>query len=51
MKDLAFEWIQPYIAAVGTGTEDPLTKSYSVFCDALRKMFGDVAVELHTKNA
>lgn len=50
MKDLAFEWIQTYIAAVGTDTEDPLTKNYSVFCDALKKMFGDVTLVSDAEN-
>lgn len=42
MTDIAFEWIQPYIAAVGTKDEDPLVSNYDLFCDSLRKMFGDV---------
>ena len=50
MKEIAFKWIQPYIAAVGTSTEDPITRSYILFCDALRKMFGNVTLVSDAEN-
>ncbi|KAG2214551.1 hypothetical protein INT46_003101 [Mucor plumbeus] len=50
MKDIAFKWIQPYIASVGTSSESPITRSYILFCDALRKMFGDVTLVSDAEN-
>lgn len=50
MKDIAFKWIQPYIAAVGTSAENPITRSYILFCDALRKMFGNVTLVSDAEN-
>lgn len=50
MKDLAFEWVQPYIAAVGTKDEHPLVNNYSIFCQALRKMFGNITLVSEAEN-
>ena len=50
MKDIAFKWIQPYIAAVGTAAEDPITTNYDIFCASLRKMFGDVTMVSDAEN-
>ncbi|KAG2193540.1 hypothetical protein INT46_009454 [Mucor plumbeus] len=50
MKDIAFKWIQPYIASVGTNSENPITRSYILFCDALREMFGDVTLVSDAEN-
>ena len=50
MKDIAFKQIQPYIAAVETSTDDSITRSYTLFCDALRKMFGNVTLVSDAEN-
>lgn len=50
MKDIAFKWIQPYIAAVGTNSENIITKDYATFCESLRKMFGDVTLVSDAEN-
>ena len=43
MDQIAFEWKQPYINAIGTAhEEDPIATDFSQFNADTRCMFGDV---------
>lgn len=50
MDKIAFEWIQPYINAVGTAQEDPIATNFSQFTAAIRRMFGDVTLISDAEN-
>ena len=50
MDRIAFEWVQPYINAVGTAYEDPIATNFSQFTAAIRRMFGDVTLVSDAEN-
>jgi hypothetical protein len=50
MDKIAFEWIQPYLNAVGTAQQDPIATNFNQFTAAISRMFGDITLVSDAEN-